>query len=74
MRVWRGAESSKQSLLTCMNVLEHSQRKRNLEKMNYGAYLELEEIITIIIIILLLLLFIIIIIIITYSVQINIRI
>ena len=73
MRVWRGAESSKQSLLTCMNVLEHSQRKRNLEKMNYGAYLELEEIITIIIIILLLLLFIIIIII-TYSVQINIRI
>lgn len=43
MRVWREAESSKQSPLTCMNVLEHLQRKRSLEKMNYGAYLELEE-------------------------------
>lgn len=43
MRVWREAESSKQSPLTCMNVLEHLQRRRSLEKMNYGAYLELEE-------------------------------
>lgn len=27
-----------------MNVLEHLQRRRNLEKMNYGAYLQLEKI------------------------------
>ena len=41
--MWREAESSKQSPLTCMNVLEHLQKKRSLEKMNCGAYPELEE-------------------------------